>query len=90
MRDRRLIDRSNDIPNSNKLDPYVGGEGSLELHAELETLFVIPRIHGIGEGQLFEIAWREKADLLKHPSEGASCESTARETKNTYLIPHMI
>jgi hypothetical protein len=85
-----LIGRPNDIPYAKELDPYVDGKGSLELHAQLETLFVIPRIHGIREWQLFEVAWREKSDFLEHAGEGTSRESTTRETENTDLIPDVI
>jgi hypothetical protein len=81
---------SNYIPHAKELDPYVDRKGSLELHAQLQTLFVIPRVHGIRERQLFEVAWREKPDFLEHASEGTSCESATRESKNTDLIPDVI
>jgi len=80
----------NDIPYAKELDPYVDGKGSFELQAQLEALIVIPRIHGIRERQLFEVAWREKPDFLKHACEGTGCESATRETKNTDLIPGAI
>ena len=85
-----MIDGSDDVPYAKEVDPYVDGKGSFELHAELETLFVIPCIHGICERQLLEVAWREKADFLKHAGEGTSSESPARKAKNIDLIPHMI
>ena len=80
----------NDIPDAEELDPYVDRKGSFELQAQLEALFVIPRIHGIREGQLFKVAWREKPNFLKHAGEGAGCESATRETKNTDLISDAI
>ena len=85
-----MIDRSSDIPYAKEIDPYVDRKGSLELEAQLETLFIIPRVHRIGERQLFEVAWREETDFLEHAGEGTGCESTTRETKNTDLIPDMI
>ena len=81
---------SNYIPHAKEFDAYVDRKCSLELHAQLQTLFVIPRVHGIRERQLFEIAWREKPDFLEHTSEGTSCESATRESKNTDLIPDVI
>ena len=81
-----MIEGLNGIPYTEELDPYVDGEGALELQAQLETLVVIPRVHGIRERQLFKVAWREKSNLLEHAGEGASCESTTRETENTDLI----
>ena len=85
-----MIDTLNDIPYTKELDPYVDRKGSLELHTQLETLFVIPRIHFVRERQLLEIALREKSDFLEHAGKGTSRESTARETKNTDLISDTI
>lgn len=80
----------NDIPYTKELDPYVDGECSLELHAQLETLLVVPRVHCIREWQLFEIARREKPDFLKHTGKGTGCESTTRETEDANLISNVI
>ena len=77
---------ANNIPYAKELDPYVDGKGSFELQAQLQTLFVITRIHGIRERQLFEVAWREESDFLEHTGERTGCESATRETKNTDLI----
>ena len=90
MRGVDVIDRQSDIPYAKEIDPYVDRKGSLELEAQLETFIIIPRVHRIGEWQLFEVAWREKADFLEHAGEGTSCESATRETKDTDLIPDLI
>ena len=80
----------NDIPYTDELDPYVNGKRSLERHTRLETLFVILRVHGVRERQLFEVARREKTDFLDHASEDSCCTSAAREPKNTNVIPRAI
>ena len=85
-----MIDTLDVIPYTKELDPYVNGEGSLELQAQLETLIVVPRVHGVSERQLFHVARREKADFLEHAGERTGCESTTRETKNTDFISDAI
>ena len=69
---------SHNIPYTKKLDPYVDRKGSFELHAQLETLFVIPRVYGIRERQLFGVAWREKPNCLDHTGEGMRTMSCLR------------
>jgi hypothetical protein len=78
------------IPYAKELNLYVDGKGSLELHAQCETLFVILRVRGIRERQLFQVAWGEKSNFLKHAGEGTSCESSTGETEKTDLIPGTI
>lgn len=85
-----MIGGGNNIPDANKLDPYVDGEGPLELHAQLETIFVIPRVHGVRERQLLDIARREKSDFLEHASKGTSSERTTGETENANSISNVI
>ena len=85
-----LIDGSNDIPYAKELDFYVDGESSLELYAQFETLSVISCVHRIREGQLFDVAWREKPNFLEHASKSTCGEGTTRETENTNLIPDVI
>ena len=80
----------NDTPYTEELDPHVDRKRSLELQAQLETLVVVPRVHGVRERQLFEVEWREKTDFLKHAGERTGRESTTRETKDTDLIPDTI
>jgi len=81
-----IVDTLNDIPYAEELDLHVDGKGSLEVLAQVETHFVVPRIHGICERQLLEVARGEKSDFLNHASEGAGCESATRETKNTDMV----
>ena len=85
-----MTDGLGNIPYAKELDPDVYGKGPLKLQAQPETLIVIPRVHGICERQLFEVARGEKSNFLEHAGEGPSCESTTRETENTYLIPDAI
>jgi hypothetical protein len=85
-----LIHWSNDIPHAKEFDPHADRKGSLELQAQLETLFVVPLIHGIREWQLLKVVWREKPDFLEHAGEDAGCESTTGETKDTDLISDTI
>ena len=90
VRRGELIGGAGNIPHANKLDPDVDGKSSLKLHAQLETLFVIPGVHGVRKRQLFDVAWREKSDFLEHASEGTSGESTTGETENANSIPNVI
>ena len=85
-----MIDWSNYIPHAKESDLYIDRKGSLELQAQLKTLFVVPLIHGIREWQLLKVVWREKPDFLEHTGEDASCESTTGETKDTDLISDAI
>jgi hypothetical protein len=74
------------MPHAKKVDLYVDGKSSFELRAQLTTLIVIPCVHLIREGQLFDVAWREESDFLEHASKSASREGTPRETKNADSI----
>jgi len=85
-----LTDRLGDIPYTEELDPYVDGEGPLELETLLATLFASALVHRKRERQMFEVVRREEPDFLKHTGEGAGRESTAREAKNTDLVPEVI
>lgn len=85
-----MIEGSDDVPYAKKLDLYVDRKGPLELDAQFKALFVIPRVHGICERQLFHIVLREKSDFLKHASKSASRESTTGKTENTDVIPNTI
>ena len=85
-----MIDRLNDIPHAEELDFYVYRKSSLELLAQVEALLIFSRVHGIRERQLFNVAWREKTNFLKHASESTCCKGSTRETENGYLIPDMI
>ena len=78
------------IPYAKELDPYIDREGLLELYALVETRFGLAIVHCKRKLQLFEVVRREKSNFLKHPSEGTSCISTTRETKNTDLVPEAI
>ena len=78
------------IPYAKELDPYIDREGLLELYALVETRFGLAIVHCKRKLQLFEVVRREKSNFLKHASEGASCISTTRETKNTDLVPEAI
>ena len=73
-----------------QLDFYVARKCSLGLGAQPEAGVVIPRIHGILERRLFEIAWRKESDFPDHAGESTSRHSTAREARNTDEIPGMI
>lgn len=83
-------DGLNGVPYAKKLDLYVDRKGSLELHAQSKALFIIPRVHGICERQLFHVALREKSNFLKHAGKSARRESTTRKTENTDVIPDAI
>jgi len=87
---RDQADGLDGIPYSKKLDLYVYGKGSLELHAQFQAFLIVPGVHSIREGQLFDVGLREKSDFLKHAGESTGGEGTARETENTDLIPNMI
>ena len=54
------------------------------------TILVVSLVHVICERQLFEVALREKPDLVDHTGESASCYSSAGETEKTDVIPGAI
>ena len=84
--DRKVEQR----PHPDELDFYVGRKCLLESGAQTATGVVIPRIHGIRERRLFEIAWRKESDFLDHAGKSASRHSTTRRARKADIIPGTI